>query len=137
MQRLHQDDLVGHVLEQDDWEVVSFPAIAEVEERHLIQGPLGKRLWIRKPGDALHPERESLETLADIRRRTNEYNYASQYQQNPTPPGGAIVKHDWLKFYTPGEEPARFSCKVQSWDTANKSGELNDYSACTTWGVFG
>jgi predicted phage terminase large subunit-like protein len=24
---------------------------------------------------------------------------------------------------------------VQSWDTANKSGELNDYSVCTTWGV--
>ena len=29
MQRLHQDDLVGHVLEQEDWEVLSFPAIAE------------------------------------------------------------------------------------------------------------
>jgi predicted phage terminase large subunit-like protein len=25
---------------------------------------------------------------------------------------------------------------IQSWDTANKSGELNDYSVCTTWGIF-
>ena len=32
MQRLHQDDLVGHVLEQEDWEVLSFPAIAEQDE---------------------------------------------------------------------------------------------------------
>jgi hypothetical protein len=29
MQRLHEDDLVGHVLEQEEWEVVSFPAIAD------------------------------------------------------------------------------------------------------------
>ena len=26
MQRLHQNDLVGHVLEQEDWEVLSFPS---------------------------------------------------------------------------------------------------------------
>ena len=29
MQRLHEDDLVGHVLTQEPWEVVRFPAIAE------------------------------------------------------------------------------------------------------------
>ena len=29
MQRLHEDDLVGHVLAQEPWEVVRFPAIAE------------------------------------------------------------------------------------------------------------
>ena len=28
MQRLHEDDLVGHVLSQEPWEVVSFSAIA-------------------------------------------------------------------------------------------------------------
>jgi hypothetical protein len=28
MQRLHEDDLVGHVLKQEGWEIVSFPAIA-------------------------------------------------------------------------------------------------------------
>jgi hypothetical protein len=33
MQRLHQDDLVGHVLSRDDWTVLSFPAIAEEDER--------------------------------------------------------------------------------------------------------
>src|SRR6202030_147288 len=29
MQRLHEDDPVGHVLAQEPWEVLSFPAIAE------------------------------------------------------------------------------------------------------------
>jgi hypothetical protein len=28
MQRPHEDDLVGHVLKQEGWEIVSFPAIA-------------------------------------------------------------------------------------------------------------
>ena len=59
MQRLHCDDLVGHVLEQERWEVLSLPAIAEVEECHLIEGPLGRRFFRRMPGDVLHPARES------------------------------------------------------------------------------
>src|SRR5258706_13707087 len=32
MQRLHQDDLVGHVIEQEDWEILSVAAIAEADE---------------------------------------------------------------------------------------------------------
>ena len=42
MQRLHQDDLVGHVLEQGEWEVLSFPAIAEEDEDFFFDTALGK-----------------------------------------------------------------------------------------------
>jgi len=135
MQRLHQDDLVGHVLEQGDWKVLSFPAIAERDETFAIESPLGRRYFRRRTGEALHPGRESLATLRDIHQRMGEYHFASQYQQNPTPLGGVMVKTEWLKFYEPGEQPARFSRIVQSWDSANKSTELSDYSVCTTWGV--
>ena len=83
MQRLHQDDLIGHVLEQEHWEVLSLPAIAEVDECHLIEGPLGRRFFTRKPGDILHPARESASSLADTRRAISEFSFASQYQQNP------------------------------------------------------
>jgi predicted phage terminase large subunit-like protein len=134
MQRLHQDDLVGYVTEKEKWEVLSFPAIAEVDETFEIESPLGRRKFVRKEGDVLHPERESLETLQRIKSNIGEYNFVSQYQQNPAPKGGAMVKHDWLKFYETGSEP-RFWRIVQSWDTANKSGELNDYSVCTVWGT--
>ncbi|MFZ1079634.1 MAG: hypothetical protein WAN31_08130 [Methylovirgula sp.] len=41
MQRLHENDLVGHVLLHEGWEVVSFPAIAEADENHIIQTPFG------------------------------------------------------------------------------------------------
>lgn len=136
MQRLHQDDLVGHVLEQEGWEVLSFPAIAETDETHVIDSPLGKRVFRRRAGEALHPEREPVATLAAIRETIGEYNFASQYQQNPAPVGGAMVKTQWLRFYSPDERPLRFSTIVQSWDTANKATELNDFSVCTTWGVL-
>jgi predicted phage terminase large subunit-like protein len=134
MQRLHQDDLVGHVLEQEDWDVLCLPAIAEVDECHLIDGPLGRRFFRRKAGDILHPARESAVSLANTRGAIAEFSFAAQYQQNPIPLGGAIVKTDWLRYYEPGEQPADFWEIIQSWDTANKSGELNDYSVCTTWG---
>ena len=135
MQRLHQDDLVGHVLEQEHWDVLSFPAIAEENETHLIESPWGRRLFQRKPGEVLQPERESKLALDAIRRTTGEYDFASQYQQSPMPLGGAIIKTQWLRYYEPGNLPERFTCILQSWDTANKSGELNDFSVCTTWGA--
>jgi predicted phage terminase large subunit-like protein len=136
MQRLHQDDLVGHVLEQNpNWNVLSFPAIATADEAITFQTPFGPRVYRRRQGEALHPERESLETLATMRKAQGEYNFESQYQQAPTPIGGFMVKTVWLKSYIPGEQPGRFDRIVQSWDTANKAAELNDYSVCTTWGV--
>jgi predicted phage terminase large subunit-like protein len=135
MQRLHQDDLVGHVLEQEDWRVLSFPAIAQEDEFHLIESPLGRRRFERKVGEVLQPDRESKTTLEGIRRTIGEYNFFSQYQQSPMPLGGAMVKTEWLKYYDPGDLPYRFIFILQSWDTANKSGELNDFSVCTTWGI--
>ena len=45
-----------------------------------------------------------------------------------------MVKTEWLRYYEPSDLPERFDIIVQSWDTANKSTELSDYSVCTTWG---
>jgi predicted phage terminase large subunit-like protein len=135
MQRLHQDDLVGHVLSLGEWEIVSFPAIAEEDESYLFESPFGRRQFSRNRGEALEPQRESKRTLETIRLTIGEYNFASQYQQSPVPMGGAMVKTHWLRYYSPQDIPKSFSIVLQSWDTANKSGELNDFSVCTTWGV--
>jgi len=137
MQRLHEDDLVGHVLGQEPWEVVCFPAIAEADEVHEIDTIWGPQFFTRRPGEALHPARESLATLAHIRRTIGEYNFAGQYQQSPAPLGGGLVKAEWFRRYGEKERPERFERIVQSWDTANKATELSDFSACTTWGVRG
>jgi hypothetical protein len=71
MQRLHEDDLVGHVMKQGNWTQLRFPAIAENDEIHLIQSPFGRRTVSRKLGEALHPEREPLEVLAPSRGNIN------------------------------------------------------------------
>jgi predicted phage terminase large subunit-like protein len=137
MQRLHEDDLVGHVLAQEPWEVLSFPAIAEADEVHRIETIWGPRCFRRRQGEALHPDREPLEILDRIRRTIGEYNFAGQYQQSPAPLGGGLVKAEWFKRYRESERPERFDRIVQSWDTANKATELSDFSVCTTWGVRG
>ncbi|HEY1433616.1 MAG TPA: hypothetical protein VGF39_18590, partial [Stellaceae bacterium] len=105
MQRLHEDDLVGHVLAQEPWEVLSFPAIAETDEVHRIETIWGPRCFRRRPGEALHPDREPLDTLEHIRRTIGEYNFAGQYQQSPAPLGGGLVKADWFKRYREKDLP--------------------------------
>ena len=135
MRRLHEDDLVGHVLGQEPWEHVRLPAIAEEQETHVIRSFLGTRTVRREIGEALHPEREPLAVLQHIRRTIGEYNFAGQYQQQPAPLGGGLVKAEWFKFYTPGGQPSKFQIVFHSWDTANKCTELSDYSVCTIWGL--
>src|SRR5712671_844613 len=137
MQRLHEDDLVGHVLGQEAWEVLSFPAIAEADEVHRIETIWEPRCFTRRQGEALHPDREPLETLDHIRRTIGEYNFAGQYQQSPAPLGGGLVKAEWFRRYRENDRPESFDRIVQSWDTANKATELGDFSVCTTWGVRG
>ena len=136
MQRLHQDDLVGHVLEQSDWDVLSFPAIAEQDEIYTVQTPYGPFRFERKKGEVLDPNRESLQTLLAIKQNINSYNFENQYQQNPMSLEGMMVRHEWLRYFDPFAPLPRFTTVMQSWDTANKSGELNDFSVGTTWGLF-
>src|SRR6516165_4123048 len=106
MHRLHEDDLAAHVLAQEDWEVVCFPAIAEADETHRLETLLGERVFSRRRGEALHPAREPPAMLEAIRRTIGEYNFAGQYQQAPAPLGGGMVKPQWFRRYLPAELPA-------------------------------
>jgi predicted phage terminase large subunit-like protein len=85
----------------------------------------------------LHPERQPRAILDQIRRTIGEYNFASQYQQMPSPQGGGMVKAAWFRSYASNERPDKFDRIVQSWDTANKASELSDFSVCTSWGIKG
>ena len=80
---------------------------------------------------------ESVQDYEAMRRRIGLYNFSSQYQQRPIPISGNLVKREWLRFYDPKGDIPRFLRIVQSWDTASKTSELNDYSVCTTWGCAG
>jgi hypothetical protein len=132
---LHEDDLTGFVLEQEPWEVLRLPAIAEQDELYEFDTPLKFFSVRRRVGDILDPVREPVEILQRIRRTVGEYNFAGQYQQSPAPLGGGLVKEPWFQTYKESDLTFEFETVMQSWDTANKATELADYSVCTTWGI--
>jgi predicted phage terminase large subunit-like protein len=131
MQRLHEDDLAGVLLRSsDEWTVVSLPAIAEQDE----EIPIGNgQIHVRRAGDVLHPEREPREVLESLRAQLGAEIFAAQYQQQPVPPGGAMIKRSWVRRY---DQLPKSGQVIQSWDVANKQGEENDYSVCTTWLIY-
>lgn len=68
--RWHQDDLSGRLL-ADGWEGINLPALDD-------------------DGNALWPERYPVERLESIRAQVGEYTWASLYQGQPVPRGGAV-----------------------------------------------
>ena len=133
MQRLHEMDMIGYFLSLSNATLVSFPAIAQEDEVLEWQTPFGRRRHRRAEGEALHPEREPLEALEQLRVAMGPRMFAAQYLQMPAPPGGSIVKPEWFPRYDPANPP-EFDSVFQSWDTASKGTHLSDYSVCTTWG---
>jgi hypothetical protein len=121
MRRVHQHDLTGYLKENfpGTWTVLSLPAIAQEDEIVEI-GP--KRFRSRHVGEALHPDRESVEVLDGVRRELGSDIFEAQYQQSPVPPGGAMVKRDWLRYYDTLPEQTYPARVIQSWDTAVKNG---------------
>ena len=98
-QRLHEKDLPGMLQRSGvPWKTLSFPAIAVRDER--VQ--TGKHSYhLRHAGDALHPEREPLETLEAIRAQIGPYFFAAQYQQAPTPSDHTMIQRAWIHRYDP------------------------------------
>lgn len=117
--RWHEDDLSGRLLaaakkgEGDDWEVVSYSAIADHDDEN------------RKAGEPLHAARYDIEKLTQIRRAIGLRAWNSLYQQRPGAIEGTLFKRSWWKYYT--ELPNRFERIVASWDCAFKGGEENDF----------
>ncbi|QZO01255.1 phage terminase large subunit [Chenggangzhangella methanolivorans] len=134
MQRLHEDDLVGHVLKSEDWEVVAIPAIAPEDQTYQLSDDPGD-VYVRKANEVLHPEREPLEELETLRRAQGSLTFSSQYQQQPLPLEGNIVKREWMRSYV--EAPEEFDLVIASWDTASTLSETADWSVGTVWGAKG
>lgn len=128
MQRLHEEDVAGHLLERG-WEHLSLPA--EFTRKTTIS--IGDKRWDMNQGDLLTPERLGREELRQLQVDLGSWAYAAQYLQNPAPVGGGLIKKQWFRFAS--ERPISFNKVIHSWDTASKDGVLSDYSSCTVWGV--
>jgi predicted phage terminase large subunit-like protein len=124
MQRVHQDDLAGYLMEQGGFQVLNLPAIAQREEEFCI----GRGMYTRKKGELLHPEHEPAHVLAELMREMGPIAFSAQYQQSPVPPGGTIIKRKWLTPYDTVTHRSGDSVIV-SWDIALSEAETGDYSA--------
>ena len=127
MQRIHVDDLVGHLLEKDaGFETLNLPAIAQSTTTYDLGDG---RTHTRERGDLLHPAHEPAEVLREIKNSMGPMLFSAQYQQAPDPPGGKIIKRKMLKYYSELERLATDRI-VMSWDIALSEKEAADWSAC-------
>jgi len=127
--RWHQRDLIGRLIKDsamneggDKYETFEFPAI-------LHEGTENeKSIW---------PEQWSLESLQQTRASMHHimWQWYAQYQQNPTAAEAAIIKRDWIKWWTK-DDPPKIDFMVQAFDTALTTKERSDFSVCHTWGVW-
>lgn len=135
MQRIHENDLTGYLQSTaENWKVVSIPAIAKEKETWTYYGIGGiKKKFTRRKGQALHPERQSESDLKKLKELVGSYVFSSQYQQEPCPLDGSILKREWIQYYE--EKPIDPDMLLFSWDTACETGANNDYSVCTVWAI--
>lgn len=131
--RWHKQDLAGRLIAEDQdeddggdderWEVLNLPAIAESEG-----DAMGRSI-----GDALWPERWSAERLEKRKRRLGGYVFGALYQQRPTDPEGNYFKRSWFNVVTPDRVP-QLERATRCWDLAatvqgEKGNEDPDYLA--------
>ena len=115
-QRVHEEDITAFLLNGGDgnkWEHVILPAIDVA-------------------GNPLYPEAFPLEMLRK-KQEFDPYVFASQFQQNPIPAGGALFKPEW--FVLLDEDPKVLATFITA-DTAETSKSYNDATVFSFWGVY-
>ncbi len=98
MQRCHQRDLSGHLLEKGNFEHLCLPAEYEVPGRMTSIAFSDPRT---EPGELLGPERFGPREIDDLKISLGSYGAAGQLQQRPSPAGSGILKRHWFKFFQP------------------------------------
>jgi len=130
MQRLHVDDLSGILIEQG-WPSLVLPAIAtEAVEYELGEGDI----YRRPAGELLQPDRDTADGMEAQRASIGSKIFSAQYQQNPVPAEGNMIKADWLPRYDFAPGDRWFRRVVLSCDPAGKPGQHNDYTSIAILG---
>lgn len=132
MQRLHNDDLTGHVLKLGDWEHVRFPM--RYERQFPCKTSLGLIDKRTKEGELLWPKRFPEKVVKSIEKILGTYGTAGQLQQRPVPASGGMINIDWFNTYTSLPDQSEWVDVLQFWDTAQKGNELTNCPwVCGTW----
>lgn len=126
MQRVHENDLCGYLLDKMDqgtgekWTVLSIPAISYAADEH------------RGANESYHAERIPLSALEKI-RSNNQETFSTQYQQEPISKQTQEFHEEFFRYFE--EEPKRLRIFTVI-DPAFKLKEYNDETAIVTGGFI-
>lgn len=145
MQRLHQNDLTGHLLATGGWHHLCLPA--EYEPKHPFVYPdkvkLGTGLELAgdprtEPGELLEPKRLGAKRVKELQRELGSYGYAGQLQQRPSPTEGGMFERSWWQRWS-GELDGQWAMKIASWDMrfASHDDAASSYVVGQAWGARG
>lgn len=130
MQRLHEKDPSGYVMSQDlGYEHLCIPM--EYDPSRARTTCIGWTDPRKVDGELMFPDRFPREVVDKYKIALGEYGYAGQMQQRPSPAGGGIFKDEWWQYcdLAPTAEWRAIYA-----DTAQKTGQQNDYSVFECWG---
>lgn len=132
--RWHADDLSGRIL-PDTYAGESGTVIAkdgEPWEVLCLQAQCGRDddPLEREVGEYLWTDWFTIEHWQQVKKTQGSKNWSSLYQQSPKMEEGGIVEQGWFRYFKTNPQGIK---TVQSWDTAQKEKELNDFTVCTTW----
>lgn len=122
MQRLHEDDLTGHLLERGGWEHICFPMRWEAERRDELGDVTytpDERDPRTEPGELMWPSLFPEESVRSLELNLGPYGSAGQLQQRPAPEGGGLFKREWFRVVDRAPRALR---SVRGWDTAATEG---------------
>lgn len=135
MQRLHQNDLSGHVLKQKGvWEHLMLPM--RYEPMRACSTKIGFKDPRTKDGELLWPERFPEKTVSDLERTLGSYGASGQLAQRPAPSGGGIYKVNKFRMWPASKPIPDLKFVLYSLDTAFTAKTAGDPTGCQVWGTF-
>jgi predicted phage terminase large subunit-like protein len=146
MQRVHDLDLSGYLLEQGGYTHLCLPAEYEPERKCITS--IGWQDPRTVEGELLWPEQVGPEEIVKFKRTMGAMGYASQFQQSPAPGGGAIFKEEWFRYFHQEERfyilhkpsgdvkiPIASCWTFATVDLAASKSSTADYTVIATWMV--
>ena len=123
MQRLHHQDLTGHILATEKgWTHLCLPARYENDHPHVFAGDPRK-----KDGELLWPAHMTEEALERISAPMTQYSEAGQLQQRPAPREGGLFKRSWFnQIVRAAPDKGR---AVRGWDLAGTDKKTSPWTA--------
>lgn len=159
MQRLHEDDLSGHILRRKNFKYEHLCLPTEFDPEKKCKTSIGFEDPRKETGELLFPEMFAEESIDEIKQDLGSFQFSGQHNQNPVPSLGGIIKRHWLKFWYKGNSvppsvkvvledgtlfccdqiqlPETFDYMITSSDLSFKDNKANSYVAMSVFASLG